>query len=78
MLLIIVTSSSNFLSKEDLLYFLSAQFSLVMTMVTLITFPARSVKLYHGCKIYPSLYIYAQSHYIIMTKHANNAKLPKF
>ena len=43
-LLNIATSSSNFLSIKDLLYFSSVQFSLVMTMATLITFPARSMK----------------------------------
>ena len=54
----IVTSSSNFLSDEDLLYFSSVQFSLVMTMVMLITFPAMSVKWDNGYKIYLSLHMY--------------------
>ena len=54
----IVTSSSNFLSNEDLLYFSSVQFSLVMTMVMLITFPAMSVKWDNGSKIYLSLHMY--------------------
>ena len=54
----IVTSSSNFLSNEDLLYFLSVQFPLVMTMVMLITFPAMSVKWDNGSKIYLSLHMY--------------------
>ena len=57
-LLIIVTSSSNFLSNDDLLYFSSVQFSLVMAMVTLITFPAMSVKWDNGSKIYLFLHIY--------------------
>ena len=57
-LLIIVTSSSNFLSNDDLLYFSSVQFSLVMAMVTLITFPAMSVKWDKGSKIYLFLLIY--------------------
>ena len=52
-----VTSSSNFLSNEDLLYFSSVQFSLVMTMVMLITFPAMSVKWDNGSKIYLSLHM---------------------
>ena len=54
----IVTSPSNFLSNKDLLYFPSVQFSLVMTMVMLITFPARSVKWDNGSKIYPSLHMF--------------------
>ena len=57
-LLNIVTSSSNFLSKEDLLYFLSVQFPLVVTMVTLITFPAMSVKWNNSSKIYLSQHMY--------------------
>ena len=40
----IVTSYSNFLTNEDLLYFSSLQLSLLMTIVMLITFPAMSVK----------------------------------
>ena len=57
-LLNIVTSSSNFLSNKDLLYFSSVQFSLVMTMVMLITFPAMSVKWDNGSKIHLSLHMY--------------------
>ena len=57
-LLSIVTSSSNFLSNKDFLYFLSVQFPLVMTMVMLITFPAMSVKWENGSKIYLSLHMY--------------------
>ena len=54
----IVTSSSNFLSNKDLLYFSFVQFSLVMTMVILITLPEMSVKWDNGSKIYLSLHMY--------------------
>ena len=67
-LLKIITSSSNFLSNKDLLYFSSVQFSLVMTLVMLITFPAMSMKRDDGSRIYLN---------VIRTKYANNLQLTK-